>query len=250
MPAKPLIIIGDLTFRSKAEATRFYKAILDKYSPGTALDEADFKHVLALCRLQWDAKAESKIDAIVVDYHPAHRDTKCFLIEIEGHFHLFSYLLSINGEISDMRLFSRACRRAVANRLRDYKKEVFRNRPVRCALTNEIIEWEECHIDHKAPLTFSVIVKSFFVAHSIDLSRIEYKFDNFVDEFANEDLASQFCAFHEKMAVLRILSKKANAKLSSSARISPGKKDTALASQTRSSAIDNTPSSKDQNAGQ
>lgn len=230
MMKKNPIIIGDSTFNSKAEATRFYKAILERYSPGAELNEADFKSVLALCRLKWDAKAEAQIDAIIVDYHPAHKGTKCFQIEIEGYLHLFSYMLSINGEMSDMRMFSRACRHAVASRLREYKKEVFRNRPVRCAITNEITEWEECHIDHKAPLTFSVIVKSFAVAQDIDLSRIEYKFDNLVDEFADEKLSDQFRAFHERMAILRILSKKANTKLSASARIAPTKRDTALAS--------------------
>ena len=223
------IIIGELTFDSKAQATRFYKSILEEYSPGTKLNEVDFGSVLALCRLQWDANAESKIDAIIVDYHPAHRETKCFQIEIDGDLHLFSYILSINGGMSDMRLFSRACRFAVASRLRDYKKEVFGSRPVRCALTNEITEWEDCHIDHKAPLTFSVIVKSFAVAQNIDLSRIEYKFDNLIDEFVDEELAIKFREFHERMAVLRILSKKANTKLSASARITPTKKDTALA---------------------
>ena len=222
------IIIGELIFDSKAQAIRFYRAILDKYSPGTKLNEGDFANVFALCRLQWDANAESDINAILVDYHPAHKKTKCFLIEIDGNLHMFSYMLSINGGMSNMRMFSRACRFAVASRLRDYKKEVFKNRPVRCAITNDVTEWEDCHIDHKAPLTFSVIVKSFAVAQDVDLDQIEYKFDNFIDEFADEKLAIKFRAFHEKMAVLRILSKTANTKLSASARITPTKKDTAL----------------------
>ena len=247
MTKKAPIIIGESTFGSKAEATRFYKAILERYSPGTKLNEVDVCSILALCKLQWDPNSESKIDAIIVDYHPAHKETKCFQIEIDGDLHLFSYIISINGGISDMRLFSRACRFAVANSLRDYKKEIFKNRPVRCALTNEVTEWEECQVDHKAPLTFSVIVKSFAVAQNIDFSRIEYKFDNLIDEFADEELAVKFREFHERMAVLRILAKNANIKLSASARITPTRKDTALAARAQKTEIINSASSPSKN---
>lgn len=230
MTKRAPITVGELTFASKAEALRFYKAILDKYNPGEKLNGPDFNSVLDLTRLQWDPQGESDISAIVVDYHPAHNETKCYLIEIDGSLHLFSYMLSINGSMSHMRIFSRACRYAVSGRLRKFKMEIFKNKPVRCALTNDIVKWENCHVDHKSPLTFSVIVKSFIVANNIDLQNIEYKFDNLIDEFANEEISIKFREFHERMAVLRILSKGANAKLSASARITPSKKDTDLSS--------------------
>lgn len=222
------ISVGETIFATKAEALRFYKAIIEKYNPGEKLNATDFKSVLDLTRIQWDKEGELDISSIVVDHHPAHNETKCFLIEIDGDLHLFSYILSINGSMSSLRLFSRACRFAVSARIRKFKMEMFKNKPVRCALTNEIVEWESCHVDHKSPLTFSVIVKSFIVSRNIDVEQIEYKFDNLIDEFSNDEMAIQFCEFHEKMAVLRILSKGANAKLSASARITPSKKDTAL----------------------
>ena len=203
---------------------------MNKYDPGEKLNAIDFQSVRDLTRLQWAPNGDANIGYIVVDYHPSHTESKCFLIEIDGNLHLFSYILSINGGMSSLRIFSRACRFAVTARLRKFKMEMFKNKPVRCALTNEIVEWDSCHVDHKSPLTFSVIVKSFIVSRNIDIEKIEYKFDNLIDEFSDDDLASQFREFHEKMAVLRILSKGANAKLSASARITPSKRDTALSS--------------------
>jgi Protein of unknown function (DUF3223) len=229
MTKRTAITIGAMTFASRAAAARFYRAILGRYSPGDRLDEADFLSVLSLCRLKWDRDSKADIEAIIVDHHPAHHQSRCFQIQIGGELFFFSYLLSIHGGLSDQVMSSRACRFAVASRLRDFKKEVFRNRPVRCAVTDEIIEWEDCQVDHKAPLTFSVIVKAFIVAHHVDLERVEYKFDNLLDEFVDDDLSARFRDFHEKMAVLRVLAKGANARLSASARVTPTRKDTALA---------------------
>jgi hypothetical protein len=141
---------------------------------------------------------------------------------------LFSYLLAINGALSDNQHFSRACRFLVHERLRRFKKQQFKNRPVKCALTNEIVEWEECQIDHKAPLTFSVIVKSFIVANKIDISSVEYFYENSMERFVDKNIAEKFDAFHKEMAVLRVLSTKQNRKLSSGARIKPTQKDGTL----------------------
>ena len=228
MPKRTALIIAGLTFESKSKAVSFFRSIIDRYDSGTELTETDFKHVIALAREKWDPEASAKAEAVIVDTHPFHSQTKCFHIVIDGYLHLFSYLIAINGAPSNFSIFSRACRQAVAPRLREYKKSVFKNRPVRCALTNEVVEWEDCQIDHKAPLTFSVIVKSFIVATRQDLNAVQYTFDRFVDEFAAEQLANQFRDFHEQMAVLRVLSKGSNRRLSSSARLTPTKKDTVL----------------------
>lgn len=228
MPKKTALNIAGLTFESKSAAVSFFRSILDKYGNGTQLNEADFKHVIALAREKWDPEASASAEAVIVDVHPFHAQTRCFHIVIGGYCHLFSYLVCINGSPSNLSIFSRACRQAVAPRLREYKKAVFKSRPVRCALTSEVIEWEDCQIDHKAPLTFSVIVKSFIVATKQDLNAIQYTFDRFVNEFADDQLVNQFREFHEQMAVLRVLSKNSNRRLSSSARITPTKKDTAL----------------------
>ena len=257
------ITIGDKTFVSKSKALAFYKDILNSYEVGKELNEEDFKNIFDLVHMDFineeitaykeEYDDDDKMDiitivqqirdmindygwetgdyirSVMVDFHPEFRSTKCFFLigVMDGieEKQLFSYILAINGVLSDKQLFSRACRHLVEERLREFKKQQFENRPVRCALTNEIVEWEECQIDHKSPLTFSVIVKSFIVAYKIDISSVEYLFQNSKEQFVDKDIAEKFDAFHKEMAVLRILSTKQNRKLSSGARIIPTKKD-------------------------
>jgi len=259
------ITIGDKTFDSKSKALAFYKDILNSYQIGKNLNKEDFQSVFDLVHMdfiaerikEYEAEYNAEYDgdkinlihivqqirdiikdygwetgdyikSVMVDFHPDFRSTKCFyIIGGEGK-QLFSYILTIKGALSNNQLFSRACRHLVAERLREFKKQQFKNRPVKCALTNKIVEWEECQIDHKAPLTFSVIVRSFIVAHKIDINSVEYVYENSKEQFADEDISDKFDAFHKEIAVLRVLSTKQNRKLSGGARIKPTKKDGTL----------------------
>jgi hypothetical protein len=260
------ITIGDKTFASKSKALAFYKNILNSYEVGKELNGEDSKNVFDLVYMdiigeeikayetEYDAEYDGVkkniiaivqqareriqdygyetgdyIKSVMVDNHPEFRNTKCFfLMGGSEEKQLFSYLLAINGTITDNQRFSKACRHLVAERLREFKKQRFKNRPVKCAITNEIVEWEECQIDHKAPLTFSAIVKSFIIAHKIDISKVEYVCELTKEQFVDQGLADKFDAFHKEMAVLRVLSTKQNSKLSCGARIKPTKKDGTL----------------------
>jgi|GEM_PF-791190 hypothetical protein len=179
-----------------------------------------------------DEEPFDKLLGVMVDRHPDFRTTKCFyflsVIDGEKSKDIFSYRMAINGLPSDMQTFSRACRFSVHERIRKFKMQQFKNRPVRCAISNEIIEWEECQVDHKSPLTFSVIVKSFLVANNLDISKVEYTYNNSREKFVDETITEKFYEFHRKMAVLRIISTKENLKLSGSARVKPTQKDGVL----------------------
>ena len=254
------IIIGDKTFGSKSKALEFYKNILNFYDAGKTVSSDDYTSVMdlfymeylneeiAACRSGGNVNTDltplvqkirenfqdiwfeidGPVSAVKVDYHPEFLSTKCFYLMQDRNWHLYSYRFAISGEISDSARFSRACRNAISDRLREFKKSRFKNRPVRCAITNEIVEWEECQIDHKAPLTFSVIVKSFVIANKIDISEMEYISEITKEQFADKNLVEKFDNFHKEMAVLRILSINQNKKLSSGARIKPTKKDGTL----------------------
>lgn len=261
------ISIGDKAFGSKSKALAFYKDMLNRYEVGRELNREDFKSIFDLVYMDFikeeikayeteynaDYGGEKKditdivqqirehiqdygyetgdhIKSVIVDIHPEFRNTKCFfLMGGNGEKQLFSYLLAINGTITDDQRFSKACRHLVAERLHEFKRQRFKNRPVKCAVTNEIVEWEDCQIDHKAPLTFSVIVKSFIIAHKIDVSKVEYVCELTKEQFADQVIADKFDSFHKDMAVLRVLSTKQNSKLSCGARIKPTKTDFTLA---------------------
>jgi len=228
------ITISKLVFSSKSKALEYYKNILNSYESNSILDNNDFQNIMQLVehrlftRPLENFQIINDIKSIAVDYHPEFRRTKCFFLIGDDKKEIFSYRLAINGLPSDSQRFTNACRFLVADRLREFKKSIFKNRPVKCAITNNIVEWEECQIDHKSPLTFSVIVKSFIVANNIDISIVEYVSEYTIENFKDKDLANKFDSFHKDMAVLRILATKENNKLASSARIKPTKKDSQL----------------------
>jgi len=244
------ITIGDKTFSSKTSAIKFYKKILDKYNFGETLSDEDAKHLIALGFKEEGMPEEvaniaeemvanfyivdeetvsNKLYGVMVDRHQDFRTTKCFYFfgEINGKSSkdIFSYRMAISGLPTDIQTFSRACRFTVHERIRKFKMQQFKNRPVQCGISGEIVEWEECQVDHKSPLTFSVIVKSFIVANNLDISKIEYTYSNSREKFADVTIAEKFYEFHKNMAVLRIVSTKENLKLSGSARVKPTKKD-------------------------
>ncbi len=255
------IRVGEQEYASKASALEFYKRILDSYQVGDELSAQDARSVIELALRgvkpsinqpsctqdarsvielafrEWSAEdiEAYKIEtggrcmSVVVDYHPQFKSTKCFfLVEDSGDMRAFSYRLAVTGGLSADQVFSRTCREVVAARLREFKKQQFSRRPVRCAVTNAIVEWEQCQIDHKAPLTFSVIVRSFIVANSIDTAAVSYVDKSAKPRFASVALAAKFDDFHRNMAVLRIVSTSQNASTSSAGRIKPTKKDQTL----------------------
>lgn len=246
------ITIGDSVFPSKKAALEFYKQIIDMYEFGQKLSDEHAKSLIALgfkeevtpeeltefaeetvADFQKNDEIQStKLHGIMVDRHPEFRTTKCFYFfgDVDGKAEksIFSYRMAINGLPTDMQSFSRACRFLVADRIRRFKIERFKNRPVKCDLTGSVVEWEGCQVDHKAPLTFSVIVKSFIVSNDIDVSTVEYEYRNSKEYFVDKKLCEKFYEFHRKMAVLRILSSDVNFKLSGSARVKPTKKDGVL----------------------
>lgn len=247
------ITVGDKTFSSKTEALKFYKKIFDKYSFGESLNNEDAKHIIALAFKDLDSPEETtefaedvvadfdvspeelnedRILSIMVVRHPEFRTTKCFcfvgLVDGKKHEQLFSYRIAISGAPSDLQYFSSVCRFSVRKRIREFKIEQFKNRPVRCVVSGNIVEWKECQVDHKAPLTFSVIIKSFIVANDLDVSSVEYASENSMGIFADSSLTEKFDDFHKKMAVLRVISTSENLKLSGAARVKPTKKDGTL----------------------
>ncbi|MBE0505839.1 MAG: DUF3223 domain-containing protein [Marinospirillum sp.] len=247
------ITVGNKTFPSKKAALSFYKQIIDRYGFGENLSDEDAKSLIALGFKEEGTSEEvaeiaeemvadfykngdeipsRKLQGVMVDRHPDFRTTKCFYFfgDVDGKRikDIFSYRMAINGLPTDIQTFSRACRFSVHDRVRKFKIDQFKNRPVQCALTGDVVEWEECQVDHKAPLTFSVIVKSFIVSNDIDISKIEYEHKNSRDYFSDSDLSEKFYDYHRKMAVLRIVSTKENLKLSGSARVKPTQKDGVL----------------------
>jgi hypothetical protein len=236
-----ILKIGDITYTSKKAALEFYRKILNKYEVNNSISDLDFSYLIDLFNyspfnikdpLEKDIKNSEdgdnvifEIDDIVVNYHPIYKKTKCFYFIVDEENWLFSYISAINGSISEEQLFCISCRNAVKEVLRNFKIEMFKKRPVKCAITKKNVEWENCHVDHKSPMTFSVIVKTFLKSFNIEISNIDFSYEDSFWHFNNLDFKNKFIEYHNKVALLRIISSEENLKLAAKARIKPSKND-------------------------
>jgi hypothetical protein len=225
------IQIGEYTFKTKSEAIEFYKDILNSYQEGDELNNSDFESVFNLIKNHPDSdrKIGCGIEKIVVEN--GGYNYNCFhLIRQDSSKEDFSYRKCISGEPSNFSLFSQACRKAVENDLKEIKQKYFRenskNGFVKCQDSSELINFENAHVDHRQPNTFSVIVDRFVELNRIELSSVEYdKVDNYGYYLKDKELEKQFRNYHAEKANLRVVNKHRNLSRSHQARINRQQKD-------------------------
>lgn len=235
MPKKP-VVIGELRFSAKGEAKSHFTDILNKHPLGTELQGDEFDNVMALllCHPKANDKIASGVKSIKID-QGFYSSNRCFhVVRVDGSIEDFSIGKCIDGEHSPFHRFCIACRRTVEAELRAKKAKYFEDNrdkdgKVVCPMTKEKITFEEAHIDHREPFTFSAIVHFFTQANDIDINNIEYITEGkYGNEFKNQELAEQFQLWHRKNAKLRVVKGRTNLAKSYLGRVSNTKADNIL----------------------
>jgi len=205
------ITIGDKVFKTKSDATKHYKSILNSYELGQTLNEQDYEDVMSLLVLHpsYTSKAGSGIVGIYVgdtDYFA----NRCFHIRrSDGTTEDFSYGKCLSGELPEYTSFSKACKKTVENNVFWWKENYFKkhqvNNTMKCSITNEDITWEQCRATHDPSTTLASIVRGFIDEEKIDLSKVKYKKDGeYGWNLEDEDLIKKFRSYHRKNSKLRI----------------------------------------------
>lgn len=232
--AKP-VTLGHLHFAKQGDALEYFKEILNRYSPGEAIDAADYADVEAL--LSGHPRAEEKIGAGIASLLVDHDQEggQCFhVLRSDGTKENFSYKKCITGDPTPFTAFSAACRRVVDAELDAFKRAYFDKNQnddgkVKCPETKRWISWDEAHVDHKSPNSFSVIVQFFVSSQGIDPTQVSYERTGlYGHELADASLAAAFQTWHRKNAVLRVIDGGRNLAKASLARIKPTKDDHTL----------------------
>lgn len=235
MGKKNPITLGHLHFEKQGDALAYFKDVLNRYSPGDTIAPSDYADAEAL--LSGHPRAQEKIGdsiaSLVVDHD--QEGGQCFhVVRSDGSKENFSYRKCIAGDPEPFTAFSAACRRVVDADIDTFKRRYFNEKQnadqkVKCPETKRWIGWEEAHVDHKSPQSFSVIVKFFASAQDIDLTQVAYKRDGlYGNELADPSLAAGFHSWHKKNALLRIIDGGRNLAKASLARIKPTRDDHTL----------------------
>ncbi len=233
-----MIQIGDKIYKFKKDALNHYKGILNSYKFGDSLREKDFDDLIEL--IDYDNSffnndneisneiIDDKVDFEIIDIKIAKVQfgARCFeVIYSDYSTWLMSYILMINRPKDNPDSnFNIACRSAIQKDMRDIKKKYFFHNSkkgyVKCQETGIESKWEDLAVDHRQPNTFSVIVDRFKELNRIDVSNIEFEFneDNML-VFKDKELTELFRNYHKEKANLRIVRKECNLSRTGMARI-------------------------------
>lgn len=226
--AKP-VMVGEMQFLTKQKAKAFFRGMLARYADDTDIDQEDSVHLNAL--IERHPEAEQKIGVGVAKYFRSRTDkgTSCFwLRRTDGTETEFSYIACVDAKGKSLyQEFSEACREMVQGELFATKRAYFKEhgdseRRVECDITGELITYEDSHLDHKKPMTFQVIVRTFLAANGIVPARemlSEPADRQFSTTFIDRDLGEKFREYHHQVAQLRVIKSNLNLSLGGSERI-------------------------------
>jgi hypothetical protein len=93
-------------------------------------------------------------------------------------------------------------------------------------VTGKLVAIYESHLDHKKPMTFQVIVKTFIAANRLTITPGMFSIPTdaqYVTTFVDEEIRQRFIEYHRSVCALRIVAAKANLSLGGSERITKPK---------------------------
>lgn len=216
----PSIEVGGKMFRTKGDATAFFKSMLGRYAAGETVNTEDARMLRAL--IERHPERDQKVDVGITGFHVniATMGTKCFwLTRSDGTRTDFSYPSCIRGAPPSVRSqVISALRRVVDRDIVIAKRRKFdelkgEDSKVVCAATGEALAWESVHADHQQPMTFEVICATFAAHRNVALEAlpITYGADNqLTPTLTDASIAEAFRQYHHKVARIRIVSKQRN----------------------------------------
>ena len=227
--AKP-IELATITFEKQGDATAFFSAMLNRYQVGETVNDADSLHLSALLVRHPDYKDKvgCGVDHFEVMRSPDH-GTNCFrIVRTDKRGTDFSLGHCIKGEApSKKQEVSQALRRVVRFDLKRAKEKFFADNKdedgrVKCAITRELITFEDAHVDHRQPMTFEVLVVTFLEGRGLsfdDVALTESEDDQFSADLLDKELAKEFRLYHQHIAKIDIVKKCENLAASAKHRV-------------------------------
>ncbi|MBA2591985.1 MAG: DCL family protein [Pseudomonadota bacterium] len=231
--ARENVTIGTLSFKFTKDAKQLFREMLGRYRNSQDLNEEDSEHLRYL--LERHPEAQEKIGCGIKRFckAPTDQGTSCFWLEREdGSTTDFSYITCVDSKRKSLyQEFAEACREAVREELQKAKKNHFEahgdsDGKLVCEMSREKIAPYESHLDHKKPMTFQVIVRTFIAANCIDIKSEMLSIAGdaqFVTTFVDKDMEKRFQDYHRGVADLRIIKPRANLSLGGSERITKSK---------------------------
>lgn len=208
-----------LNFKTKKEALEFFRNMLARIEPEIKIsdNDAEFLSELILKHPDYQIKAGTGIDFF---FKRKNSFNYCFWIKRkDGTETDFSFLTCVSGKNkTPYQDFCKAARESIKDQISFAKKRFFMDGVIagnmfKCPILGTLHGYEDLHLDHKPPMTFLEIIRLFLFENKITPcpSMINKGGDGCViTEFASPEMRVKFQEYHRGIAVLRLISKRAN----------------------------------------
>lgn len=231
--AKKPVELPTRSFATQTLALSFFKAMLNCYRPGDRVNDTDALNLAALLERhdEYKTKVGSGVDHFEVMM--TEHGTMCFrIIRIDGSGTDFSYPHCVTQRPPTRKQeVSQAFRRVVRFDLYNARDQFFSvNKDaegfVVCAETGERISRDQAHMDHRAPMTFEVIVTTFLAGRGLALDEVPItsgRDEQVSPEITDAALAKSFRIYHARVALLDLVKNTANLAQSARHRMKPAR---------------------------
>ena len=210
------IVLGGITFPSKADAEMHIRGILSRYSNMEPLQGDDLAFAFALIEAHPSRYAivDCGIRTVVVQHLQDRRDSRRFLaVRTDSSIRDFTWRVALHPKTARARVM-KACRYAVKEQIRSFRGKQFAGEEVRaCPVSGRPISARECDVDHVPPRTFEKLVESWLRSAGIDAEDVALvpvsgyeQPDRWEDAFLEENWRE----YHRLHAVLRVVHPWAN----------------------------------------
>jgi len=210
------IILGPLTFRSKAAAKQFLRTICDSYEDGERVNEEHSRCLREMLALH--SNSEMKAGAGVSHFSITteskfSRIRRFYIHRIDGSGTSISFNRTI-AERNPRRNRFEALWRAIEDEIMEFRWTAFCDITLlECPLRRIPITEDAYHIDHEPPATFLNLVERWLQSEGIRLEEIEITSPSDSEDVFELASAAQLASwqeFHSQHATLRLLSPIAN----------------------------------------
>lgn len=217
------------SFPNQKSAREFFREILYRYEIGTAIPDPDHSDLSALIVRHPEALAKIGSGIAGFTVMKAIQGTRCFCLHrTDGSSTDFSLGSCITGKgPTRFQEVSASLRGAVSPGIHARRDALFakygnEGGTIKCAVSDEMISREQGHMDHRPPMTFQVIVRTFLAANNLQVEDVlisDSRDHQFSATLEDPEIASKFRHFHDSVATLDFVSKGINLAQSAKHRI-------------------------------
>lgn len=223
------ITLSTLTFNTQTEATKYFSDMLKKYKPGDRIDDADSAILYEMIARHPEYHEKVGCGVSHFELMATMHGSNCFrVVRTDGTGTDFSIGACIKGEAPSLKQqVNAAFRQVVKFDIYKVRDQFIRDNKdaagkIVCAVTKQKIDPADAHIDHRAPMTFDVIVTTFLAAHGLAYEDVPLSRGNdeqVVPEITDAALKDAFRKAHNTVATIDLVAAKENLKAAAPNRI-------------------------------